>query len=71
MIWAGFIEAFLSQYHEPTIPYEAKIAFGVTELFLLCLFLVKSGRKTPALENPDSESPFVKAEVQSAKGTSP
>ena len=29
MVWAGFVEAFLSQYHEPIIPYAAKIAFGV------------------------------------------
>ena len=43
LIWAGFIEAFLSQYHEPVIPYEAKIAFGIVELFLLVLFLAKSG----------------------------
>jgi uncharacterized membrane protein SpoIIM required for sporulation/uncharacterized RDD family membrane protein YckC len=39
LIWAGFVEAFLSQYHEPVIPYEAKIAFGFIELFLLVLFL--------------------------------
>ncbi|HXT10823.1 MAG TPA: stage II sporulation protein M [Candidatus Angelobacter sp.] len=45
LIWAGFIESFLSQYHEPVIPYEAKIAFGFVELVLLCLFLAKSGRK--------------------------
>src|SRR5450432_549766 len=43
LIWAGFIEAFLSQYHEPVIPYEAKIAFGCVELFLLVLFLTRSG----------------------------
>ena len=46
LIWAGFIEAFLSQYHEPVIPYEAKIAFGTVELFLLCLFLARAGRKS-------------------------
>ncbi|HWY32685.1 MAG TPA: stage II sporulation protein M, partial [Candidatus Acidoferrum sp.] len=43
LVWAGFIEAFLSQYHEPVIPYEAKIAFGAVELVLLFLFLGKSG----------------------------
>jgi uncharacterized membrane protein SpoIIM required for sporulation len=43
LVWAGFIEAFLSQYHEPVIPYSAKIAFGLVELLLLCLFLTKSG----------------------------
>jgi uncharacterized membrane protein SpoIIM required for sporulation len=43
LVWAGFVEAFLSQYHEPLIPYSAKIAFGLVELVLLFLFLAKSG----------------------------
>ena len=43
LVWAGFIEAFLSQYHEPVISYEVKIAFGFVELILLFLFLAKSG----------------------------
>jgi uncharacterized membrane protein SpoIIM required for sporulation len=47
LVWAGFIEAFLSQYHEPVIPYSAKITFGCLELFLLFMFLGKSGSKTP------------------------
>ena len=46
LIWAGFIEAFLSQYHEPVIPYAVKIAFGGIELALLILFLARSGRKS-------------------------
>jgi len=45
LVWAGFIEAFLSQYHEPVIPYDAKIAFGCVELILLFLFLSRSGRQ--------------------------
>jgi uncharacterized membrane protein SpoIIM required for sporulation len=45
LVWAGFIEAFLSQYHEPVIPYEAKIAFGCIELILLILFLSRSGKR--------------------------
>jgi uncharacterized membrane protein SpoIIM required for sporulation len=44
LVWAGFVEAFLSQYHEPVIPYAAKIAFGAVELILLSLFLAKSGK---------------------------
>jgi uncharacterized membrane protein SpoIIM required for sporulation len=44
LVWAGFVESFLSQYHEPVIPYAAKIAFGAIELTLLVLFLSKSGR---------------------------
>jgi uncharacterized membrane protein SpoIIM required for sporulation len=43
LVWAGFIEAFLSQYHEPVIPYDVKIAFGCVELALLCVFLSRSG----------------------------
>jgi uncharacterized membrane protein SpoIIM required for sporulation len=43
LVWAGFVEAFLSQYHEPIIPYSAKIAFGMVELGLLILYLGKSG----------------------------
>jgi uncharacterized membrane protein SpoIIM required for sporulation len=45
LVWAGFIEAFLSQYHEPVIPYIVKILFGLTELVVLCLYLSRSGRK--------------------------
>ena len=53
LVWAGFIEAFLSQYHEPVIPYDAKIAFGCVELILLCLFLGRSGAATrPAGTKP-------------------
>jgi uncharacterized membrane protein SpoIIM required for sporulation len=44
LVWAGFVESFLSQYHEPLIPYEAKIAFGLVELILLSAFLLRSGR---------------------------
>jgi len=46
LVWAGIIEAFLSQRHEPQIPYAAKIAFGVVEFALLALFLTHSGRPT-------------------------
>ncbi|HEX4999562.1 MAG TPA: stage II sporulation protein M [Terriglobia bacterium] len=43
LIWAGFVEAFLSQYHEPLVPYSAKIAFGVVEAMLLYFYLARSG----------------------------
>jgi uncharacterized membrane protein SpoIIM required for sporulation len=45
LIWAGIVEAFFSQYHEPVLPYEVKIGFGILELFLLVLFLARSGRR--------------------------
>ena len=48
LVWAGFVEAFLSQYHEPMIPYSAKIIFGCIELAMLVLFLARSGRRAAA-----------------------
>ena len=55
LIWAGFVEAFLSQDHEPAIPYVMKIAFGCIELALLVLFLSRSGKRAEtrtAVESP-------------------
>lgn len=43
LVWAGLVEAFLSQYHYPIIPYWLKIAFGAGQLILLGLFLMKAG----------------------------
>ncbi len=45
LVWAGFIEAFFSQYHEPVLPYSLKIAFGCIELLLLAFYLGRSGAK--------------------------
>jgi uncharacterized membrane protein SpoIIM required for sporulation len=45
LVWAGIIEAFFSQYHEPVLPYSFKIAFGCVELVILALFLGKAGRQ--------------------------
>lgn len=39
LIWAGLVESFLSQHHEPVIPYWLKIAFGIGELAVLIWFL--------------------------------
>jgi len=57
LVWAGFVEAFLSQYHEPVIPYEVKIGFGAVELVLLVLFLSRAGRKPAAGLPQDSPIP--------------
>jgi uncharacterized membrane protein SpoIIM required for sporulation len=46
LIWAGLVESFFSQYHEPVMPYSVKITFGLVELTLLTLFLWKAGGKT-------------------------
>jgi uncharacterized membrane protein SpoIIM required for sporulation len=48
LVWAGLIESFLSQYHQPVIPYALKIAFGGLELVVLCWFLATRGRKEDA-----------------------
>ncbi len=45
LVWAGMVEAFISQYHKPVIPYELKIAFGVCELAALTAFLGWAGRE--------------------------
>jgi uncharacterized membrane protein SpoIIM required for sporulation len=41
LIWAGIVEAFFSQYHEPILPYQFKIVFGLLELLALLTFLGK------------------------------
>ena len=45
LVWAGLVEAFLSQYHAPVVPYWVKIAFGVLQLAVLGAWLLLSGRK--------------------------
>jgi uncharacterized membrane protein SpoIIM required for sporulation len=44
LVWAGLIESFVSQYHEPILPYAVKIAFGLVELVVLAVYLARSGR---------------------------
>jgi uncharacterized membrane protein SpoIIM required for sporulation len=44
LVWAGIVESFFSQYHEPVLPYWIKIAFGVLELNCLALFFWRAGR---------------------------
>ncbi len=40
LVWAGLVESFFSQFHEPVLPYSFKIIVGLIELaaliFLLC-----------------------------------
>ena len=45
LIWAGTVEAFVSQYHQPVIPYGLKIGFGLCELAALTFFLGWVGRE--------------------------
>ena len=51
LVWAGVVESFLSQYHEPVVPYAWKIGFGVVELGALSFFLARAGLKTPREED--------------------
>jgi len=44
LVWAGVVEAFFSQYHEPVLPYWVKITFGVVELVALGWFWTRAGR---------------------------
>ena len=44
LVWAGLVEAFVSQDHEPALSYGLKIGFGVIEMLLLGLFLWRAGR---------------------------
>jgi len=45
LVWAGIVESFFSQYHEPVLPYAVKIAFGLLELGGLVAFLGFAGRR--------------------------
>lgn len=43
LVWAGIVESFLSQYHDPMF-YPWKIGFGALQLIALVLYLTLCGR---------------------------
>ena len=45
LVWAGTMEAFISQYHQPVLPYAIKIAIGSAELIVLAAWLGLSNSK--------------------------
>jgi uncharacterized membrane protein SpoIIM required for sporulation len=45
LVWAGLMEAFFSQHHEPVLPYGIKVAVGAAELVLLAMYLLLIGGK--------------------------
>ncbi len=58
LIWAGLIEAFFSQYHEPVLPYSFKIAFGLTEFAALVFYLSVAGSRGG---NPSAKTNGIKS----------
>lgn len=50
LIFAGLVEGFFSQYHEPVLPYPLKIGFGLVELTALCLLLARGGRSADKIQ---------------------
>ena len=45
LVWAGFVESFLSQTHEPVLTYATKISIGVVEFAALVSYLTLAGRR--------------------------
>ncbi len=45
LVWAGIVESFVSQYHQPVLPYAVKIAFGCVELVALAAYFALAGAK--------------------------
>jgi len=45
LVWAGIVEAFFSQYHQPIVPYSFKILFGVIEILFLMYYFGVMGRQ--------------------------
>jgi len=50
LVWAGMMEAFFSQHHEPVLPYGFKVAVGAAELGLLTVYLLLVGQRKTAAE---------------------
>jgi uncharacterized membrane protein SpoIIM required for sporulation len=51
LVWAGLVEAFFSQYHEPILPYSFKIAFGLAEFVVLVIYLAAAGSRSSASDD--------------------
>ncbi len=47
LVWAGIVESFVSQHHEPRLPYWIKISFGLCELVALTWLLTRDWRRSP------------------------
>ncbi|MDQ0291474.1 stage II sporulation protein M [Oligosphaera ethanolica] len=51
LIWAGLVEAFFSQHHEPALPYVVKSLFGLAQLLFLMVFLWQRSTPVASLNN--------------------
>lgn len=47
LVWAGLVESYFSQHHQPRIPYALKIGFGVVEVLALTAFLSSAWWRKP------------------------
>jgi len=56
LVWAGIIESYMSQHHEPRLPYWFKIMFGSFELILLILFLSSGWWRRPKAAAKEARS---------------
>lgn len=48
LVWAGLVESYFSQHHQPRIPYWLKISVGVVETAALAAFLSSAWWRKPA-----------------------
>jgi len=51
LIWAGLVEAFFSQHHEPALPYVVKSLFGLAQLLFLVVFMWQRSTPVASLNN--------------------
>jgi uncharacterized membrane protein SpoIIM required for sporulation len=56
LVWAGLMEAFFSQHHQPVLPYGFKVAIAAAELVLLTIYLLTMGRREIGTEARSSAS---------------
>ncbi len=55
LVWAGIVESFFSQYHEPLLPYWLKISFGTVQLVGLFAYLGLAGKRRNAATDGAAE----------------
>lgn len=56
LVWAGLVESFFSQTHEPVIPYSLKILVGTCQLLFLIAYLSRYGRSSEKILTNSEDS---------------